>query len=37
MRTVEAAPMPDGMPMDVNLGEVDAPVRSGSGHPPLTL
>jgi hypothetical protein len=29
--------MPDGMPMDVNLGEVDAPVRSGSGHPPLTL
>jgi hypothetical protein len=37
MRTFKAVPMLDGMTMGVNLGEVDAPVRSRSGHPPLTL
>jgi hypothetical protein len=37
MGTVEAVPVLDGMTMDVSLGEVDAPVRSRSGHPPLTL
>jgi hypothetical protein len=37
MHTAEAMPGPDGMPMGVNIGEVDAPVRSGSGHQPLTL
>jgi hypothetical protein len=30
-------PVPDGLPMDANLNEVDAPVRVGSGHPALTL